>query len=292
MDVFIRNFVSKYLRLIKKYSSESLIKLLSALEYTEAILEITAAKLFGEKFKWLIIFLTHLVKCVIRLQLLIVHKFGAQTLPSLFVLKNFLGSNDTTEKDKKLDLTRNTLKSTFRLKHSGRVIRTIQNAPSNIDSRDWTVPVEDSNKTDSNNNYIEEKNDSEEHFDLTQDKQRYLSEVLHIVRPLCHLTALTMFDSRSWKQFLVSLSIDTLSLFLMGGTKRLSESQKKEMRRRTILFLHYFIRSPLYDRYSSTIITIVLSQIEQRISGSKHLIRPLQNYIPEWRSVYNYCWTS
>ena len=84
MDVFIRNFVSKYLRLIKvysnclrndyqmrfifyfilfkKYSSESLIKLLSALEYTEAILEITAAKLFGEKFKWLIIFLTHLVK--------------------------------------------------------------------------------------------------------------------------------------------------------------------------------------------------------------------------------------
>jgi hypothetical protein len=46
----------------KKYSSESLTKLLSALEYSEAILEITAAKVFGEKFKWFIIFLSNLVK--------------------------------------------------------------------------------------------------------------------------------------------------------------------------------------------------------------------------------------
>lgn len=290
MDAFIRNFVSKYLKIIKKYSSESLLKLLAALEYTEAILEITAQKIFGEKIKWLIIFLNHLVKCVIRLQLLTVHKFGAQTIPSLFSLKSLLGVNDSTKKGDKLIVSKNP-KSTFKLRHSGRVVRSINNAPSNLDSRDWIVPGNDVQKIDSNNNYIEE-NDSEENFDLTQDKQRYLSEVLYIMRPICHLSALAIFDARSWKQFLVPLFIDTLSLFLMNGTKNLSKNQRKEMRRRAFLLLHYFIRSPLYDKFSSTIITIALSQVEQRISGSQHIIGPLRNYIPQWRAVYNYCWTS
>jgi hypothetical protein len=46
----------------KKTAPEKLLKLLSAIEYVEAILEITAAKLFGEKFKWLFVFLSQLAK--------------------------------------------------------------------------------------------------------------------------------------------------------------------------------------------------------------------------------------
>jgi hypothetical protein len=37
---------------------------------------------------------------------------------------------------------------------------------------------------------------------------------------------------------------------MMNGTKDMSESQKKEMRRRSFLFLHYLIRSPFYDNFS------------------------------------------
>lgn len=37
---------------------------------------------------------------------------------------------------------------------------------------------------------------------------------------------------------------------MMNGTQGMSESQKKEMRRRGILFIHYFIRSPMYDNYT------------------------------------------
>lgn len=59
-----------------------------------------------------------------------------------------------------------------------------------------------------------------------------------------------IFDSKSWLQFLVPLVMDTMSLFLMNGTKHMSAEQKKEMRRRTITFLHYLIRSPLYENYS------------------------------------------
>lgn len=291
MDIFIRNFVSKYLRIIKKHSSESLIKLLSALEYTEAILEITAEKLFGYRFKWFVIFLTNLVKCVTRLQLLIVHKFGIQSLPSMFSLKNFLNpGSDTKTKDKVVP--RNVMKNaTFQLNHSGRIIRTIKNSPVNVEDRDWIVPTQ-SQISEKYSISDSDQADLEVHFDVTQDKQRYISEVLHIMRPLCHLSSMLVFGSNSWKQFMVPLVIDSLSLLLMNGTKNLSSSQKKEMKRRSILFLHYFIRSPFYDKYSSSIIAILLSQIEQRIAGTKFIIKPLKGYIPQWRAVYNYCWTS
>lgn len=294
MDIFIRSLATKYLRILKKYSSESLTKLLAALEYSEGILEITAAKVFGEKFKWFIIFLTSLVKCVIRLQLLIVHKFGIQSLPSLFTLKNFLGSSDATNKDKQAISTNHIEKLTFKLKHSGRVVRSIQNAPRNLETRDWIIPG-DNNKTDSNNNYIEDtasRGLEEHHIDPTLDRQRYIAEVLHIVRPMCHLSSLAIFKSNSWKQFIIPFVIDSLSLMLMSDTRDLSKSQKSELNRRRLLMLYYFIRTPFYEKYSNTIITIILGQIEHRVSGSKFLIGPIRSYIPEWRSIYNYCWTS
>lgn len=293
MDVFIRSLATKYIKILKKYSSESLTKLLAALEYSEAILEITAAKVFGEKFKWFIIFLTSLVKCIIRLQLLIVHKFGIQSLPSLFTLKNFLGSSDSANKDRQVVSTNYIEKLTFKLKHSGRVVRSIKNAPRNLETRDWIIPS-DENKKDSNNNYIDDdRNGSEEHhFDPTLDRQRYIAEVLHIVRPMCHLSSLALFKSNSWKQFIIPFLIDSLSLMLMSNTQDLSKSQKNEINRRRLLMLYYFIRTPFYEKYSNTIISIVLGQIEHRVSGSKFLIGPIRSYIPEWRSIYNYCWTS
>ena len=36
----------------------------------------------------------------------------------------------------------------------------------------------------------------------------------------------------------------------MNGTKDLSILQKKEMRRRTIQFFFYLVRSPMYDNFS------------------------------------------
>lgn len=62
MNGFFRSFVDKYSRIIRKSQPENLLKLLSAIDYTEAILEITTAKIFGDKVKWLIIFLTQLAK--------------------------------------------------------------------------------------------------------------------------------------------------------------------------------------------------------------------------------------
>jgi len=287
MDVFIRNFIAKYTKIIKKSSRENLLKLVSAIEYTEAILEITAAKLFGHKFKWFIIFITHLAKCIIRLQLLIVHKFGVQPLPSLFTIKSILNHADPkkpiNEANNQQLIKTDSIDKTFKLKHSGRVIRSIKNSPLNLEERNWSNPADESS-----NKCIAE---TDEQADITQDTCRFYAELLHITRPVCHLTTMFIFDSKSWLQFLVPLVMDTMSLFLMNGTKHMSGEQKKEMRRRTITFLHYLIRSPLYENYSSSIINVVLSQFEQRIPGARYLIKPINGYIPQWREVYNYCWT-
>lgn len=296
MDNFIRNFAQKYAKIIKKSHPENLLKLLSAIEYTEAIIEITTAKLFGEKFKWLCILLVQLTKCIIRLQLLIFHKIGMQTLPSFFDIKNFLNTNQAAKKSEvnvEFNNSNTDNDGFYRLKHSGRVIRTIKNSPTNPEFRDWSLPTP--NSIDKNQNPIDtdsDKNNQDIDVDPTQDKQRFMAEILYIMRPLCHLGAVFIFSAKSWTQFLVPLILDCLSLLLMNGTKFMSKSQKNEMRRRTILFLHYFIRSPIYDLYSSQIINVVLDQFGQKIPGLKFLIKPINDYIPYWRSIYAYCWTS
>lgn len=284
MDVFFRNFITKYSRIVKKSSRENLLKLVSAIEYTEAILEITAAKLFGNKFKWFIILITHLAKCIIRLQLLIVHKFGVQPLPSFITLKSFLNQIEKKPRSSAIELvSENPTEKTFSLKHSGRIIRSIKSSPFSLEDRDWSNPADI--KPSMNTPIVEE------HADITQDAYRLVAEVLHITRPIFHLSTMFLFDSKSWLQFMLPLVMDTLSLFLMNGTRNMSTDQKKEMKRRAIMFLHYFIRSPVYENYSCSLISIVLAQFEQRIPGSKYLLKPINSYIPQWREVYNYCWT-
>lgn len=291
MDVFVRNFFQKYARAIRKSKPEYLLKLLAAIEYSEAILEMTASKLFGAKFKWFIVLITQMSKCVIRLVLLVIHKIGIQKLPNLFEVKNFL-MNINSEK-KEIQAKNSTAQEKdaektngfYRLKNSRRLIRTIQNSPANIDSRDWMLPSPQT----ANPKQTVDNNDVD--LDPTRDYQRYIAEILHIIRPVCHLASIGLCRSKSWTQYFVALAIDTLSLFLMNGTDGMSTSQKKEMRRRTILFLYYFIRTPLYDNYTSSLINVTLTQFEQNIPLIKYLIKPVKNYIPYWQSIYNYCWT-
>ena len=58
-------------------------------------------------------------------------------------------------------------------------------APANIEDRDWIVPSDEpTSKYILNNDQSNDK--TEEHYDPTQDRQQYIAEVLHIIRPLCH----------------------------------------------------------------------------------------------------------
>jgi peroxin-16 len=210
---------------------------------------------------------------------------------------NFLNNkkNETTTKPAASIEIENNANHSFKLKSSGRVIRSIKNAPTNVEDRDWIVPDDTNSNKSSEVTTSREENTQDNHdvdFDPTRDKMRYMAEIFHIIRPMCHLSCIFMFKSKSWIQFVVPLTLDTLSLFMMKGTKDLSDSQKKEMRRRSILVLHYLIRSPFYDHFSCSIINLILCQFEQRIPGMKYITKPINDYIPYWRSIYNYCWTT
>ena len=144
MDTFVRNFVRHYANTVKRWKASHLLKLLSAIEYAEAVLEITAGKLFGARAKWLIVLLIQLCKCVVRLQLLIVHRSAMQTPPSLFTL---LAPNANNASNRRSPFTSHALPSSssttttptttatttkltsdpdyFVLNNSGRIVRSI-----------------------------------------------------------------------------------------------------------------------------------------------------------------------
>jgi hypothetical protein len=83
-------------------------------------------------------------------------------------------------------------------------------------------------------------------------------------------------------------------MLVRDSANRMSKPQRDEMRRRAVLFLHYFIRNPFYEacsRYtahiahsfhtsffiaffscqSSTVINVTLAQFEQRLPGMSYL---------------------
>lgn len=63
----------------------------------------------------------------------------------------------------------------------------------------------------------------------------------------------------------------------MNGTDKMSQNQKEELKRRTLSLLYYLLRSPFYDIYSSSLINLILTLIEQRVIGTKFLISKLKN---------------
>jgi len=279
MNSFVQSILQRHLRLIRKSTPEKLLKIISAIEYIEGIFEITASKLFGEKFKWLIILLTQLAKSVIRLGLMLFHKIAIQPTPALFSISSFLSGQNTTQQRRtpSSDQFQTTNENgVFNLKHSGHPIRTIHNAPE-INERTWQFNSGSESLVD---------------YDVTRDTKRMVAEIFYITRPLCHLACLYAFGSRSWTQFFVPFVMDLTNLLLINGKKNLSKKQKDEMKRRTYAFLYYLIRSPFYETCSKSLIEVILNLLEQYLPLLRILIKPARNYIPEWRSVYNYCWSS
>ena len=75
-------------------------------------------------------------------------------------------------------------------------------APSNAEFRDWSLPSSLSHSSIStekdSNAEIQAQNEDTEgnldlHLDPTQDKQRFIAEIIYIMRPICHCKKLFLF---------------------------------------------------------------------------------------------------
>lgn len=276
MENFMRSLFLKQIQTFKKSKPEKLLKFISAIEYIEGIFEITARKLFGEKFKWLIIFIAQAAKCLLRLCLLLFHKISIQPSPKLFSFKSLTNNDSQSKNTDEISSFGSSSSNTFKLKHSDRVIRSVNDAP-DLNNRDWKLNENENNRED---------------FDVTKESHYLIAELFYIVRPITHLTILYVFNSKSWMQFMIPFVMDSTSLLIMNKSKKLSAKQKEEIKRRSYTYLSYLLRSPVYDTCTKSIIDVIINIFEQKLPGGHIIMKPFKNYIPEWRTVYAYLWSS
>ena len=175
--------------------------------------------------------------------------------------------------------------STFKLKRTGRVLRTIESAPPRP-QRTWLSAQDNFN--------IKRLLDKQKRTALPSDlsDSQTLGEVLHIIRPVVHLTSMAGFGTHSWAPYLLSFGLDVSSLKLLSSppNKLWNFNERIELNQRSFAFLLYLLRSPFYDNYTKERVLSILSFMANHIPIFGRFIRPLIEYLPEWQKTYFYVW--
>ncbi|XP_015179143.1 PREDICTED: peroxisomal membrane protein PEX16 [Polistes dominula] len=246
---------------------------LTVLEYTEALFEVSAHRIWGKSGKWLIIVFIQIFKAVMRLYLIHVYKENVIESPSIKPL-NKKKINQTYDKDIKM-------KEGFQLKRSGIVVRSIKTSRS-IETRIWTP--------------ISSMKDENENVDNAFISKRMLTlaETLYIVKPLFHLCCLSATGKMNWQPWFLSLIIDLFSLQLFnhyGQAVALNTEEWNEIYQRKLSILLYILRSPFYDNYSRLKIIAMLNILSRKVPLAKLLTEPIQKYLPHWQQMYFYMWS-
>lgn len=286
---------------------EYLKTLLQVLEYVSVFAELSSKQFATEFGRWIVLALIQATKSIVRLILLLKYKQGLQLSTAILPLDRRAelrqrppssdeGENDASNSNfepvasTSSDTTANNEganSESVKLKRSGRVMRSLETAPSR-GMRTWLPPGADSRIRQ----YMESRRKDAPPSQLTQNQ--IYGEILHILRPITHLTTLAIMGPTAWTPYIISLSMDLSSLKLLHEPYdhiwNLNESV--ELGQRTFSLLLYLLRSPFYDRYTKERIIRILSEMANRIPLIGRLIRPLITYLPEWQQTYFYVWGS
>ena len=279
---------------------EHLQTLLQVLEYTSVLAEF-GANTFASKFgKWILIGSFQVAKAVIKLLLLLKFKQGLQlTNPVLpldrrvDLLSLYKGRDNRDSQPQQEPAPgpespdSGNSDSVVTLKRSGRVMRTLDQAPAR-DQRTWMLPNGDPRFKQ----LLQRTRKDAPPSPLSEHQT--LGEVLHILRPVAHLSSMAVFGSMAWTPFFVSLGMDLTSLKLLHEPhdKMWNMSESIELGQRSFALLLYVLRSPLYDRHTKERIIRLLSGMSNRIPLFGRLISPMVSYLPEWQQTYFYVWGS
>ena len=122
-----------------------------------------------------------------------------------------------------------------------------------------------------------------------------VGEILHICRPLLHLFSMLSWGEKSWRPFILSLATDCASIHFsksVAGDKKLLGCEQEEIHTRQMALLFYLLRSPLYDRVTKTHIIALMNWCKDWVPLARHVINPLEDYLPTWQNIYAHCWSS
>lgn len=254
--------------------------MLTTLEYSEVFIEISAKRMFGARGRWFFIALLQVVKAAGRFFILKHSTDSIITTPAIPSLNRKPFIKQVKESDKNAPLIAPPVASanfTFQLKRSGRCVRKVEGAPP-LQYRDFKLKQE-----------IDAYNKQQ----TSVPNALLQAEYLYVAKPLLHLASIGIFGEKRWKQYVVALSLDLVSIRLYYKNRHLmSKQQKLEMSRRCINLLLYLMRSPFYERYTQGRLEGFLGALTRNIPFLGLIANPLLEYIPHWQDTYFYLWST
>ncbi|XP_015370670.1 PREDICTED: peroxisomal membrane protein PEX16 [Diuraphis noxia] len=250
----------------KIFSSENIKRFITTVDYVEVFVEISAKKLWGTKGRWIIIVLLQTVKCMARLYLLHVHKLHILESPPIQPLdRKSVGLNCNDAFNGVITLP------------SGRTIRKMDHAPP-MNQRTWKAPP----RADILGGGIPGRTLSDIHI---------VAETMYIMKPIVHLGSMCIFGEKSWKPWLISITIEYISLQRLKSLKNLSPQQRLVLSKRSLHLAMYIVRSPFFENYSEKHIRSFLHWFVNSVPLVGPLMRPFLEYMKQWQETYFYLWS-
>ncbi|KAL7641070.1 UNVERIFIED_CONTAM: hypothetical protein RMT77_008207 [Armadillidium vulgare] len=251
--------------------------LLTVLEYVEVLVEVSAAQMWGEKGRWAVVSVIQLMKAIWRLILLLKKKTSFISSPPIKPIDR-LEMKDGPELNGALPNGNIEHKGVTCLERSGRIMRTLEGTPP-AHLRTFSPPRVDE--------YIIR------HMKMSRQNVPFnhlSAEMLHIFRPLGHLSSMYLFGVQSWVPWCIAFGIDLTSIQLHSQSV-LTREEKEELVRRRLSLLYYLIRTPAFHAVTHKRIRQFLIAAGNSIPMARFICQPLLEYIPEWQKIYSYTWS-
>lgn len=302
---------------------------LSVIQSVELLAEIYG-KTHGAATKWAIITIIQVAKAAIKLILLLIYKQGiSRSQPisqvdfvhysEIVKLQAKFADQLSDSDDESSSIERITHEQSFKLKSSGRKLRSITESPprdtrltEKSNRKQLTAPekLQKRRLTLLLDRYLEQRP-----ADLTE-RQLY-GELIHIARPIAHLIFMRGFGPKSWMSFFVSMVMDVSSIYMIRpplplSTRRLGPSlsgdshelqtvpknynfnynERMELGQRASSLLMYLLRSPFFDEFTKKRAIDGLASTAEGIPLIGSFVASFFNYIPEWQEDYFRIWSS
>ncbi|CAG9808134.1 unnamed protein product [Chironomus riparius] len=275
-DFIIRKELNKTERTNANDEEQKLKLFLTILENIEVFIEISSKRVLGNRKKFIVIAIIQVVKCIGRLVLVLKYKNRISKSPALEYLDR---KNVLKQQPQNNPLQPELAKSqsvVIKLRRSGKSIRKVVNSPP-LYSRNFIVPDE-LEETDRFGNF--------NHHAIKN------AEIVYIMKPILHLGSVAAFGYKSWKSYLLSLFLDTFSIFQYYKHRNyMTSDQKKELSRRCVNMLLYILRSPFYDQYSNDKIDSFMKALNA-IPFARFIVEPYRQYIPTFQNTYFYMFSN
>jgi peroxin-16 len=262
--------------------SLNLAKWISFFQSVELLMEVFSTHKFGEKGKWTTVFLIEMIKTILRFKLLL------RTNGNIIVHQH-IPSRDGSSASKSPNAFNNVERSY------------IDKPAATSPAHKFISPANGKNIRKTLLDFQEEE--KRELFATNtlmsllppppppppDMVRRLLGESLYIMRPLIYLIAMYIYGKNSWRPWLLSLGSDIASWWCLAhSSTKLIKAEQDEVRRRSLAWLYYCVRSPFFEKFIGDGVTASIVQKLNCIPVVRVFLGTLIDYLLVYRNHYFY----